>query len=131
MTPYEGQQIMPEYTSLVETLKWKCIQDSLFRDGMDHYQIDQSRFERAAKMLAPLSGSTICDIGSFPGYDLWAFRECSRYTGMGKCPAWYESSVRTQFGAEWLGCDLEADPELPATPIFFPVRSSISVGCPH
>ena len=76
---------MPEYTSLVETLRWKCIQDSLFRDGMDHYQIDQARFERAAKILGPLHGLTVCDIGSFPGYGLWAFRECSRYIGMKKC----------------------------------------------
>jgi Methyltransferase domain len=104
---------MLEYSVFRDRLKWRTEGDPLIRDGMDHYQMDSARFERAVKVLGPLSGATICDLGSFPGYGLWAFRECGRYIGMGKCPEWYRDALVSEFNADWLECDFENDGSLP------------------
>jgi|ERR1035437_4162005 hypothetical protein len=104
---------MVDYSSFVEHLQWICSGDKLFRDGADHYQIDRARFELDAKRIAPLAGLTVCEIGSFRGFGMRAFRGCARYIGMGRCPAWYESVLVEEFGAEWFACDLEADTDMP------------------
>lgn len=95
-----------DYSEYADSLRWRA-GDSLFRDGVDHFEIDRDRFQRAIAILGSLGGATLCDIGSFPGYGLWAFRTCKRYIGLGKCPDWYRDVLQRKFGAEWVECDLE------------------------
>lgn len=108
-----------DYATLSRELRWQCDGDPLFRDGADHYQIDSDRFERAARTLAPLAGKTVADIGSFPGYGLWAFRDCARYIGVGKCPDWYKTALSGLSKAEWIDWDFESGqvPETPSIPV--------------
>jgi hypothetical protein len=101
------------YKDLVDALRWRIEEDDLYRAGMDHYQLDSSRFERAARVLAPLDKSTVYDFGSFPGYGLWAFRECKRYVGVGKCPDWYREALLEKFKVGWLECDFESENGFP------------------
>ena len=105
---------MPQdYSVLRDNLRWNCDGDPLFIDGADHYKIDRDRLERAASALQPLHGKTIADLGSFPGFALWAFRDCSRYIGIGKSPDWYREQLTRDFGQEWLEWDFESAEEMP------------------
>ena len=103
-----------DYSEFREALKWQTAGDPLFRDGMDHYEMEIPRFERALKTIGSLEGKTICDFGSFPGYGLWAFRECKRYVGLGKCPEWYKAELVNTFNVDWIDCDFENASSLPA-----------------
>jgi len=72
-----GSDLIPvrktfDYSEYVESLRWRTAGDPLFRDGSDHSQIDWERFQRALRTLGSLENATLCDIGSFPGYGLWA-----------------------------------------------------------
>jgi len=102
-----------DYSEYRDILRWRTNGDPLFRDGIDHYQADQLRFERATKALNPLKDATVYDFGSFPGYGLWAFRECKRYIGLGKCPDWYREMLVGKFKVDWLECDFEDSSSLP------------------
>lgn len=118
---------LSDYSSIRDGLRWRCEGDHLFHDGADHYEIDKDRFERAARALQPLSGKTVADIGSFPGYGLWAFRECSRYIGVGKSPEWYREGMSSVFGVEWIEWDFESGvaPESPSHPIDIAVLQEV------
>src|SRR6202012_3157274 len=84
-----------EYSQLRDELGWQCNGDPLYRDGVDHFQTEVPRFARAVKTIGPLlKGAAVYDIGSYPGYGIWAFRECSRYMCVGKCPEWFESALK-------------------------------------
>jgi len=96
-----------DYETLRVKLRWNCVGDRLFRDGVDHYEIDRYRFERAASAIPDAGHAVIADIGSFPGYGIWAFRESAGYIGMGKCPDWYRSALH-RMGLEWIDCDFES-----------------------
>lgn len=102
-----------DYADLRDTLRWQTPGDYLYRAGMDHFKMDRSRFDLAVKTLGQLAGRTICDVGSFPGYGLWAFKDCGRYIGLGKCPEWYREALVNKFHAEWLDCDFENADSLP------------------
>jgi hypothetical protein len=95
------------YSDYVDSLCWRTAADPLLRDGLDHFEIDRKRFQRAQRTLGNLEHATLCDIGSFPGYGLWAFRSCKRYIGLGKCPDWFRNVLRHKFDTEWVECDLE------------------------
>jgi hypothetical protein len=110
---------MESYEFLRTHLRWPCDADPLFRDGSDHYEIDQHRFERAARAIRPIRGAVIADIGSFPGYGLWAFKECGRYIGVGKCPDWYRAALSSIGQAEWIDWDFESA-QSPAAPSVAP-----------
>jgi hypothetical protein len=69
--------------------------------------MDMPRFQRALRTLGDVEGTTICDMGSYPGYGLWAFKACRRYVGVGKCPNWYRDVLTDRFGVEWFDCDFE------------------------
>lgn len=101
------------YNEYRETLRWLTDGDRLFRDGMDHYEMETRRFERAIKTIGTLTGKTVCDCGSFPGYGLWAFKECRRYIGLGKCPEWYKEELLNRFKVEWQDCDFESVSSVP------------------
>lgn len=109
----------PDYRVLRDQLRWTCADDPLFRDGADHFQIDRVRFARAACALAPLTGKNVADIGCYPGYGLWAFRQCGQYVGMGRCPDWFQAKLARDFSAEWIDWDFEAaqKPREPSVPI--------------
>jgi len=104
------------YSEFRESLQWNIKGDYLFRDGMDHYDMEIPRFQRALKALGPLKGKTICDLGSFPGYGLWAFKDCKQYIGLGKSPEWYKEALVSKFNAVWLDCDFEDPTSLPTPP---------------
>jgi hypothetical protein len=90
-----------DYALLRKELRWNCA-DHLFKDGADHYEVDGDRFERAARAIGSLNGKVVADVGSFPGFGIWAFRDCKRYIGVGKCPQWYQDALASRFGVEWL-----------------------------
>jgi hypothetical protein len=110
-------EVCLEYQELVETLRWRTEENELYRSGMDHYQLDRHRFERAAEVLAPLNNSVVYDFGSFPGYGLWAFHTCKHYVGVGKCPDWYRKALIEKFDASWLECDFENGNGIPPPPL--------------
>lgn len=105
-----------DYSEYLDSLQWRTVGDPLFRDGLDHFEIDRARFQRVLRTLGGLKGATLCDIGSFPGYGLWAFRTCNRYIGLGKCPDWYRDVLQRKFDAEWFDCDFENPDSLAAVP---------------
>lgn len=107
---------MLNYSDYREALQWTTDGDPLYRDGTDHYQVDRRRFERAVKTMGSLDGSTVYDLGSFPGYGVWAFRECKHYVGLGKCPVWYRETLLNKFHADFYECDFENASTLPVLP---------------
>lgn len=119
--------MLKDYASLRDGLRWRCESDHLFRDGADHYEIDKDRFERARRALQPLSGKTVADIGSFPGYGLWAFRDCARYIGVGKSPDWYREALARDFHTEWIEWDFESGvaPAMPSALIDIAVLQEV------
>ena len=104
------------YNEFRKSLQWDTLGDPLYQDGMDHYQMEVPRFEHALRALGSLNGLTICDLGSFPGYGLWAFRDCKRYIGLGKSPDWYKKALIETFKVDWLDCDFEDAKTLPTLP---------------
>jgi len=103
-----------DYALLRKELRWNCA-DHLFKDGADHYEVDGDRFERAARAIGSLNGKVVADVGSFPGFGIWAFRDCKRYIGVGKCPQWYQDALASRFGVEWLDWDFESPQPPPRT----------------
>lgn len=98
-----------DYPFLRDTLRWSCKGDHIFLDGADHYQIDRGRFEQAVETMGSLlNNSTIYDIGSFPGYGIWAFRNCRRYIGVGKCPDWFRSAIGSVGQLDWVDWEIES-----------------------
>ena len=98
-----------EYTALRDSLRWRCQDDALFRDGADHFLIDKDRFDSAANTIGSLlEGAVVYDIGSYPGYGIWAFRKCRRYIGVGKSPDWFLKALPKAAGIEWLDWDIES-----------------------
>ena len=104
------------YAYLRDALRWRTAGDWLYRDGVDHYELDNDRFERAIETLGPLEGKTVCDIGSFPGYGMWAFKDCKCYMGLGKGPDWYKEILLNKFQTGLLECDLEDPRSFPMLP---------------
>lgn len=96
-----------DYDTLRRKLQWNCVGDRLFRDGADHYLVDKYRFERAASAFPNTKHAVIADVGSYPGYGIWAFRDSAGYIGLGKCPDWYRSEIACM-GLEWIDCDFES-----------------------
>jgi SAM-dependent methyltransferase len=107
-----------DYDFLRKNLRWDCEGDGLYRDGSDHYQIDSQRFERASRVIGSTAGLVIADFGSFPGFGIWAFRDCRHYIGLGKCPDWYQAALK-DMNVEWIEHDFES-PELPPMPSLRP-----------
>jgi len=107
------ESIVLNYLEHREILRWNTEGDHLYRDGMDHYQMDAKRFDRAVKVLSPLEDCTICELGAFPGFGLWAFRDCKRYIALGKGPDWFKEALSSRFNIELMECDFEDSKSLP------------------
>jgi 2-polyprenyl-3-methyl-5-hydroxy-6-metoxy-1,4-benzoquinol methylase len=58
----------------------------------------------------------VYDIGSFPGYGMWAFRNCRRYIGVGKCPEWFRFAVAQYDQVDWLDWEIESLTSPPPAP---------------